>query len=91
MDTRMVKDFRVSNKHYRGLSERWLVEVTYIGGGPRSRYEGTMEEVQAYMLRTLVKTGQPANDKPADDDLLEEYYRVGAPGSFQQWLDARSR
>ena len=62
MATRMVKNFTVSNKHYRGLSERWMVEVTYIGGGPRSHYEGTMEDVQAYMLRTLVKTGQPASD-----------------------------
>lgn len=62
-DTRMVKGFQVSNKHYRGLSERWQCEVTYIGGGPRSHFEGTMEEVQAYMLRTMVKTGQPKNDK----------------------------
>jgi hypothetical protein len=58
-ETRMVKNFHLSNKHYKGLSEIWLVEVTYIGGGPRGHFEGTMIQCQAYMLRTLIQTGQP--------------------------------
>ena len=58
-ESKMVQRFTLSNKHYKGLSEMWLVEVTYVGGGPRSHFEGTMTECQAYMLRTLVKTGQP--------------------------------
>ena len=65
MTPRMVKNFHVSNKHYQGYSEVWVVQVTYVGGGARQRFEGTMEEVQAYMLRTMVKTGQPASLSPA--------------------------
>lgn len=57
---RYVKNFKLSNKHYQGLSELWLVDVTYIGGGPHDHFEGTMEEVQAFITRTLVKTGQPS-------------------------------
>ena len=63
-ETRYVKSFDLSNKHYKGLSDKWLVDVTYIGGGPHSHFEGTMEECHAYILRTLVKTGQPANETP---------------------------
>ena len=58
-----VKSFTMSNKHYQGLSDRWLVEVTYIKGGPRSHFEGTMEECNAFIQRTLVKTGQPYSDQ----------------------------
>jgi hypothetical protein len=65
--TRMVKSFSMSNKHYKGLSERWTVEVTYIGGGARSHFEGTMAECQQYIERTLVKTGQPYSDDTQDE------------------------
>lgn len=60
---RYVKSFNLWNNHYQGLSELWHVEVTYIGGGPRQHFEGTMEECNAFIQRTLVMTGQPYSDK----------------------------
>jgi hypothetical protein len=55
----MIKNIRLENKHYRGLSELWIVDVSYIQGGPHSRFEGTMNECSAFIQRTMVKTGQP--------------------------------
>jgi hypothetical protein len=55
----LAKTIKLSNKHYQGLSEQWIAEVIYIKGGPRSRFEGTMEECGEFIKRTLVKTGQP--------------------------------